>query len=1167
MSIQTASGAHYLQAATTSVAFNNDGAPFTVSFWAYLTSVTSATWLPLASTYNADLGSAWEIGTNSAPGASANAPTAGNLYLAWSSATTVGGAPVFQADGAANINSNTPAVPTNRWVHLAVRYNTNNLAAATSGTNYDFWYDGRLVGSPTTTFSAALPTGMSAGQARALRIKQSADNAGQNPAGMVAQFRMFRGLLTGAELRRSMMAARTPGDLYRRLIVDLPLQKLPGSATYDRDVGPLRLGNWTATGTVTYGFNPRNVGVRLQPNPLPFLSPVSGGPVSGVGTAAGDSTAAAVGASLRASVGTASGDSTAAAVGRSTAVSVGTASGDSAAAAAGRLTATATGTASGDSTAAAVSAAAGTGTGTASADSTATAVGISTARSAGTAAGDSTATAATAKIIASVGSAAGDSTAAAVGRSNAATVGSAAGDSSASGSTVAPSGSTVVGSAGTFSDASGHANQSHLVYAANVDRWWLFTLSSTADTARSAHTVFCYYSSGSDLATATWTEATGSRLLFSANTSTDTILGSGRSLGVAYLNAGGNDVVHVRRSVNFDGQNGDNVHTRGVLGTTSITWGSNTVVTTPAASEWQGTPHGDHLAISTNGRIHSFSSSQDFEIDANALASTNLDSGTSWTAGFTTNPGGSRPPSWMFDGTMTHECKALAFAPLASGVMLAVYSNGALVQPDFSNLRYKKSGADNASTMWPDVGAGGGGGDGNVFAGTSTQNVNDWCLLGVSTSTIYAFRRSGSTSLEWRTYSTGGNSWSSPSGSIPSQATKAGAGMFATTDGTDVWLFVVDSDTNNTVRYCKYNSGAGTWGTWTALVATTKTRGSLAGFQRANDTSKAQLGVVWSQVNGSNYDVTVSYLDTLNTVAGVGTAAGDSSAAAVGRSTATAAGTAAGDSTASAVGRSAVAAIGTASADSTATAVGRSLAIGIGTSLGDATAGAVGRANAASAGTIVGDSTATAVGRATALVDGLAAGDSTASAFGASLFAAAGSATGTSDASGVGASSTTGQGVGTAVGIATATAVGRSIAASVSSTTGDSTAAAAGHANVAVSGTVSGDSTASSVGRSTIITVGAAAGDSTAAGVGSSAATGQGVGTANGIASAAAVGRGIAVSGASAVGDATATAGGSALAVSVGVAAGDSAATAWISIGFQPTWAVISQQFLGGGAV
>src|SRR3978361_1563297 len=59
--------------------------------------------------------------------------------------------------------------------------------------------------------------------------------------------------------------------------------------------------------------------------------------------------------------------------------------------------------------------------------------------------------------------------------------------------------------AGTFGDGTGHSTQSHLVYAANANVWWLFTLTSTADSSGGEnHLVKSFHSSGPDLATATW---------------------------------------------------------------------------------------------------------------------------------------------------------------------------------------------------------------------------------------------------------------------------------------------------------------------------------------------------------------------------------------------------------------------------------------------------------------------------------------------------------------------------------------------------------------------------------------------------------------------------------------------------------------------------------------
>src|SRR5262249_53715193 len=65
--------------------------------------------------------------------------------------------------------------------------------------------------------------------------------------------------------------------------------------------------------------------------------------------------------------------------------------------------------------------------------------------------------------------------------------------------------------AGTFGDASGHSGQSHLVYAANARVWWLFTLTSAADThGGTTHLVKAYHSSAADLAPSTGTAAADS---------------------------------------------------------------------------------------------------------------------------------------------------------------------------------------------------------------------------------------------------------------------------------------------------------------------------------------------------------------------------------------------------------------------------------------------------------------------------------------------------------------------------------------------------------------------------------------------------------------------------------------------------------------------------------
>jgi hypothetical protein len=429
---------------------------------------------------------------------------------------------------------------------------------------------------------------------------------------------------------------------------------------------------------------------------------------------------------------------------------------------------------------------------------------------------------------------------------------------------------------GTFSDATGHSGQSHLVFAPNANVWWLFTLSSAHD-ALGDRTVQSYVSSGPDLATATWSAKAVSPTLGNANSATSSVLAGGRSLGVAVRSISGVDYAHVFVSAAFDGQTSSNGHSRATLGATTISWGAwNNPGSPNTASEWQGplnsgnppsaaathTSWGNSIGISTGGFIHHFSVTLDQEVDCAVGRSTNADVSASWTNGFGTNTSptglaGTSPP-WtvaVIDKTMTNECKAMSFAPLASDVMLAVYSNGAVVQPNLTNLRYQKSGA---SGTWTNISASTGGGSGNVFSSTATISQNDWALVPVNTTTIHAYRRKATgTGIDAATYNVAGNSFAASAVQPPAfgtgQAFKAGGGLFGATDGTNVWLFVINTDTANSILYTQWNGTS--WTAWATVPGTgvgSQTRNYITG----NPTiGSGQAGLAWTQTNGSNFDV------------------------------------------------------------------------------------------------------------------------------------------------------------------------------------------------------------------------------------------------------------------------------------------------------------------------
>jgi len=420
---------------------------------------------------------------------------------------------------------------------------------------------------------------------------------------------------------------------------------------------------------------------------------------------------------------------------------------------------------------------------------------------------------------------------------------------------------TAVGAqiAGTFPDASGHSAQSHLVYAANSGVWWLFTLTSAADsTGGSNHLVKAYRSSGADLATAVWTAAGDSP---GASTSASSncvscVMGSGRALGVAYVNAGGRDVIHAEVAMAADGQNGLTAHIRATLSATAIAWETWNYHDEGAAT-WT-LPRAVSLGVSTGGYIHSAGPTLQQEVDANIRRSVNPDLAATWTSG--------SGAVAVVDNSMVHENNALAFAPLANDVMLAVYDNGGGTEPMLTNLRYARSNVDGSWTGVP-VGSQSGG-DGAVFGTNATIDQNDWALVSVTTADVYAFRRNAAGSgIDAAVYAPATNTWAALAPPPPfgaGQGFKSGAGLFGATDGASVWLFVLNTDAASTVLFTRRDDTG--WTSWSSLPGTdagTHDRRFISGYPRV---SANQIGLVWTEGAGL-YDVVVTSAVAADTVA------------------------------------------------------------------------------------------------------------------------------------------------------------------------------------------------------------------------------------------------------------------------------------------------------------
>jgi hypothetical protein len=415
--------------------------------------------------------------------------------------------------------------------------------------------------------------------------------------------------------------------------------------------------------------------------------------------------------------------------------------------------------------------------------------------------------------------------------------------------------------AGSFADATGHSRQSHLVYAANAGVWWLFTLTSAADSpGGSNHVIKAYRSSGSDLATAVWTAAAdspGASASGGGAYAPSAFMGSGRALGVVYVNNAPTDVVHAEVAMAADGQDGVQGHIRARLTATGITWESWNYHVEGAAT-WT-TPRAVALGLSTGKYIHSGGPILQQEVDANARRSNSPDTGATWAStGFSSVA--------VIDNSMINASNAIAFAPLANDSMLAVYDNGGGIstcyncgqtgapEPNLTNLGFKRS---NANGSWPVVPVGSQApGDGQVFSTSATIDQNDWTLVPVDIATIRAYRRNaGGTGIEARAYNTGTNTWSTAPAPPPfgsGQAFKHGAGLFGAHDASSTWLFVVNTDAANSILYSRYDGTA--WTQWAAVPGTdsgTHVRRFISG---APVVAAGQIGLIWTE--GSNpYDV------------------------------------------------------------------------------------------------------------------------------------------------------------------------------------------------------------------------------------------------------------------------------------------------------------------------
>ncbi len=382
---------------------------------------------------------------------------------------------------------------------------------------------------------------------------------------------------------------------------------------------------------------------------------------------------------------------------------------------------------------------------------------------------------------------------------------------------------TIVSGLPIGANATGHGNQSHLVYAANQQRWWLFTLKLVSNTS-----IASYVSSTNDLNTATWSQSTSSPVFPSSETLS---ANDGRNFGCLNVTNGTTDALHISASM-IDST--DLLHIRATFtGASSITWES----WNDFSPSGNTTPGGNALGISTPSKfIHEVGCNLVGLANPGARVSTNPDTGATWTTGF----GATTSLKTTALGSNSY-----GIAPLASDGMVVVYEDGGGGN-NSNGLNYSKF-----SGTWT---AASGSTTGN---GTTVQDQNDWCLCGVDTTHVYSIRRSGSNTFDWRVFD--GTAWATPANGIPNQNHQDGSGLFAATNGSSLWLFLLDSAAGQPIWYNKASNASTTptWGTWTQLDDGDSVRNFISGYPAIGNN---QVGIIYTVARGSNIDVQVTVL-------------------------------------------------------------------------------------------------------------------------------------------------------------------------------------------------------------------------------------------------------------------------------------------------------------------
>jgi hypothetical protein len=377
---------------------------------------------------------------------------------------------------------------------------------------------------------------------------------------------------------------------------------------------------------------------------------------------------------------------------------------------------------------------------------------------------------------------------------------------------------TVVTSTGTVADATGRGYMSHVIYAVKDAAWWAFYIDSANGNQLKVRR-------STDLIS--WSAATAFTLTNNHNS-------EGMNIELRYRYISGYDVVHIQMSYAVSATNHRSYHIRATISGGAIAFGAENLVNNVGTMSYTYPIDDASVGFDTNNKIYMIGGFNDAGGLGNPAysISTNADTGAAWTAGFGT---------YTVIETVNDVVNSSFITDLAGGNMLGIWDDGQVGGGNFTSLRWSKW--NGASWSAP----------ASIYTITGVAK-NNWGALAISTTDVHVITRTGANTFNH--YSFNGTSWSAKA-APPNQTSKDNSGIFLAIDGKDLWLFIIDSDASNTVRYCKYRPASNSWDSWTVLEASSKTRNNISGYPiKSGDT----IAVSWSQVNGGNYDYVVASL-------------------------------------------------------------------------------------------------------------------------------------------------------------------------------------------------------------------------------------------------------------------------------------------------------------------